>query len=248
MADEVLASQIAYYRAHAPEYDDWWFCRGRHDFGPERRESWVAQIDVLRDALIASAPLGDVLEFAGGTGNWTRELASLAESVTVVDASPEAVDIARTKVSGNVSWRLTDIFEFRPERTYDVVFFSFWLSHVPVERFSAFWELVDTCVRPGGRVILMDNAHPDRSARVAPQFFGSAWSTEGSTVRGIDSETDVDTGIARRRAADGKSYELIKIWWEPDQLRERLAELGWDVHVSATGWAFIFGTGSRSAP
>jgi SAM-dependent methyltransferase len=124
-ADEVLASQIAYYRAHAPEYDDWWFCRGRHDLGPERRESWVTEIGSLREALTAAAPLGDVLEFAGGTGNWTRELTSLAESVTVVDASPEAVDITRRKVSGNVLWRLTDIFEFRPERTYDVVFFSF---------------------------------------------------------------------------------------------------------------------------
>jgi hypothetical protein len=35
MADEVLDSQIAYYRAQAAKYDDWWFCRGRHDLGQE---------------------------------------------------------------------------------------------------------------------------------------------------------------------------------------------------------------------
>jgi 2-polyprenyl-3-methyl-5-hydroxy-6-metoxy-1,4-benzoquinol methylase len=138
MTDEVLASQIAYYRAHAPKYDDWWFCRGHHDLGPERRDSWIAEIEKLRGTLTGLAPLGDVLEFAGGTGNWTRELAALAESVTVVDASPEAVDIARSKVSGNVAWQVTDVFEFHPERTYDVVFFSFWLSHVPIERFAPF--------------------------------------------------------------------------------------------------------------
>ena len=51
-----------------------------------------------------------------------------------------------------------------------------------------------------------------------------------------------DTGIARRTAADGRSYELVKIWWEPQQL----AEIGWDIQVAATGWAFIFGFGSRS--
>ncbi len=245
MADDVVASQIAYYRAHAPKYDDWWLCRGRHDLGPERRNGWNDEIDVLRQKLTALAPLGHVLEFAGGTGNWTRELVSLAESVTVVDASPEAVDIARTKVSGDVQWQLTDIFEFRPEHAYDVVFFSFWLSHVPIDRFTAFWELVGTCVRPGGRVIFMDNSHPERSAQIAPQFYGEEWSIEGREVRGIDSVTDVDTGIARRTAADGKSYELIKVWWEPNRLRERLAELGWDIDVTTTGWAFIFGSGSR---
>jgi hypothetical protein len=105
---------------------------------------------------------------------------------------------------------------------------------------------VGECVGPGGRVIFIDNAHPERSAQTAPQFFGSAWSTEGSTVRGIDSVTDLDTGIARRTAADGGSYQLVKIWWEPEQLQAELAELGWDVQVAATEWAFIFGFGSRS--
>jgi hypothetical protein len=33
--------------------------------------------------------------------------------------------------SGAVAWR--------PDRRYDVVFFGFWLSHVPLERFAAFW-------------------------------------------------------------------------------------------------------------
>jgi hypothetical protein len=98
---------------------------------------------------------------------------------------------------------------------------------------------------PGGRVIFIDNAHPERSSQTAPQFFGSECSTEGRTVRGIDSVTDLDTGIARRTAADGESYELVKIWWEPEQLQERLAELGWDVQVTPTEWAFIFGFGSR---
>jgi hypothetical protein len=29
-----------------------------------------------------------------------------------------------------------------PDRRYDVVFFGFWLSHVPLERFDAFWSMV----------------------------------------------------------------------------------------------------------
>lgn len=117
MSDDVIASQIAYYRAHAPKYDDWWLRRGRHDLGKEFRDSWNAQIETVRIALGGLAPLGDVLEFAGGTGNWTRELADLSDSVTVVDASPEAVEIAKQKISlGKVSWHLSDIFQYRPDR------------------------------------------------------------------------------------------------------------------------------------
>ena len=246
MADEILGSQIAYYRAHAPKYDDWWFGRGRHDLGPEQRDSWgprsrpfVARGSPCSSGRCARVRWRDWKLDAGASGP--------GQSVTVVDASPEAVDIARSKVSGSVGWQVTDVFEFHPERTYDVVFFSFWLSHVPIERFASFWGLVEQCVGPGGRVIFMDNAHPERTSRAAPQFFGSSWSTEGTTVRGIDSVTDLDTGIARRTAADGRSYELVKIWWDPDELHDRLADLGWDIQVSATEWAFIFGFGSRSA-
>jgi hypothetical protein len=36
---------------------------------------------------------------------------------------------------------------------------GFWLSHVPLERFGAFWSLVDECLAPGGRVFFVDDAH-----------------------------------------------------------------------------------------
>jgi methylase of polypeptide subunit release factors len=48
-----------------------------------------------RTAIDYVAPLGAVVEIAGGTGNWTIELAQLTDSMTVVDASPQAVAIAQ---------------------------------------------------------------------------------------------------------------------------------------------------------
>src|SRR5580704_9789922 len=103
--DDLLASQIDYYRAHAPRYDDWWRRTGKHDLGEDYRLRWESEIAEL-DAIIANfAPLGDVLEFAGGTGNWTAKLVLVSNSITVVDASPEAVGIARSKMSDpRVSW------------------------------------------------------------------------------------------------------------------------------------------------
>jgi demethylmenaquinone methyltransferase/2-methoxy-6-polyprenyl-1,4-benzoquinol methylase len=244
--DELLDSQIAYYRAHAPKYDDWWFHRGHHDLGDSYRESWNSQIERLRSALLEFAPLGDVLEFAGGTGNWTRELAPLAHSVQVLDASPEAVAIANEKVSGNISWTIGNIFEHRPERRYDTVFFGFWLSHVPDSRFDTFWALVADCLKRDGRVFFIDNAHPEVAKHLAPQFFNAGrWTQDETTLGGIDSITDLSTGVAVRRAADGGSYQLVKIWRRPEELETRLGELGWTVTVRSTDWAFIYGSGRR---
>jgi SAM-dependent methyltransferase len=244
--EELLGSQIAYYRAHAPRYDDWWFRRGRHDLGDAYGDSWRAEVDFLHARVAEVAPLGDVLELAGGTGNWTRELAALADSVTVVDASPEAVAIARDKVVGNVTWVIGDIFHFRAERKFNTVFFGFWLSHVPADRFEAFWELVGDCLRPDGRVVFVDNAHPDLARAVRPEFFDAGkWRTDGPSVEGIDSVTNLTTGIATRLAADGHSYNLVKIWRNPVELRSRLAAMGWDIEVATTEWAFIYGRGSK---
>jgi SAM-dependent methyltransferase len=172
-------------------------------------------------------------------------LAPIAESVTVVDSSPEAIAIARGKVRGNVTWVIDDIFRHRPDRRYDTVLFGFWLSHVPLERFDEFWALVDACLVPGGQVVFIDNAHPMRGRDVLPEF-RLPDDDAVTAIKGIDSVTDVATGISTRVAADGNTYDLVKIWWEPDELRARLRTLGWDVEIAATEWAFIYGHGSRA--
>src|SRR3954454_4082061 len=126
MADDelgqLLAEQIAYYRARASEYLD-----GVLDLpGGEEIE---AALDVF-------APAGDVLDLACGPGTWTPRLLQEATTVTAVDAAPEMLAIARDTVGDDdrVQFVLADLFAWRPDRRYDVVFFGFWLSHVPLER------------------------------------------------------------------------------------------------------------------
>ncbi len=243
--DQLLASQIDYYRAHAPKYDDWWSGTGRHDRGDRYRRSWESEKAKLSAALTVRAPLGDVLEFAGGTGRWTAELVPLADSVTVVDAGPEPVALARGKIkSEKVTWVIDDIFGHRPARRYDTVFFSFWLSHVPSERFDQFWALVDQCLAPGGQVIFMDNAHPSL-AKDVPELAALEGVSTDTVLAGVDSRTDLESGVATRLAADGATYDLIKIWRTGDELQTELAALGWEVEVMTTDWAFIFGHGRK---
>ena len=239
--DDLLASQIDYYRAHAPRYDDWWRRTGKHNLGEDYRLRWESEIAELGAILAAFAPLGDVLEFAGGTGNWTAKLVPLSESITVVDASPEAVAIARSKMgNARVRWLIEDIFNHSPHRRYDTVFFSFWLSHVPPERFGQFWDIVSQCLVPTGRVIFFDNAHPALSCDLPEHKKLWSESTE-STLVGIDSRTDLETGISSRRAADGSTYDLVKIWRSPKDLQSQMSALGWAIEANTTETAFLYG-------
>ncbi|HEY6429606.1 MAG TPA: class I SAM-dependent methyltransferase [Acidimicrobiales bacterium] len=243
--DQLLASQIDYYRAHAPRYDDWWRRTGKHDLGEDYRLRWESEIARLDDVLAAFAPLGHVVEFAGGTGNWTAKLVPLARSVTVVDASPEAVALARSKIRDpRVSWVIDDIFRHEPERQCDTVFFSFWLSHVPSERFDEFWGLVRRCLTPTGRVFFIDNAHPSLSNGI-PELDAFRSGSTASSLAGIDSRTDLSTGVSTRLAADGSTYDLVKIWRTCEELQAQLLTLGWDIETGTTETAFLYGHGAR---
>src|SRR6476469_4399300 len=95
-ASELLAGQIAYYRARAAEYDAWWFRTGRFDRGADNNAAWRAEVGVVEAAvaeMLASARPSKVLELACGTGLFTRHLAPRVTAVTAVDAAPEVIAI-----------------------------------------------------------------------------------------------------------------------------------------------------------
>ncbi len=59
--EALLAEQRAFYRARAPEYDEWWQRRGRYDRGAELAAEWHRQVTEIGDALEAFGARGDVL-------------------------------------------------------------------------------------------------------------------------------------------------------------------------------------------
>ena len=163
MEDDVealLAEQLAYYRAHAPDYD-------------------LAYLGNDWDQSIEELPIaGDVLELACGTGHWTPLLAARARSVTALDAAPEALALARRRVQGlAVEFIETDVFAWEPPRRYDTVFFAFWLTHVPPSRFADFWSMVGTAVAPDGRVCFLDDSSQARASEreLANQATPTVW-------------------------------------------------------------------------
>ena len=49
-----------------------------------------------------------------------------------MDASPETLAVNRARVGrSDVDYVVADVFAWHPNASCDVVFFSFWLSHVP---------------------------------------------------------------------------------------------------------------------
>ena len=127
----------------------------------------------------------------------------------------------KTRV-GEERARFTDLFTWTPDRRYDVVFFGFWLSHVPLERFESFWSLIANCLNPAGRVFFVDDAYR----------------TPDELIEGESSST------IRRRLNDGTAYRAVKVPHRPADLEQRLKQLGWRITVTPTSGPFFWGAGT----
>lgn len=227
MAD-VLHNQIAYYRARAQEYDEWFYRQGHYDQGETLNAVWRQEADTVRQQLLSTVSVPHILEMASGTGIWTQELIKIGVQVTALDASPEMIEINRAKVqSDSVSYQLTNLFEWQPEQPYDMVFFGFWLSHVPDDKLSSFLQMVHQALKPGGRLFFVD------SRKIQ----------SGTSVR---QSITTENNIQKRVLNDGSEFEIIKIYYDPERLTQTLQAHGFDITVQTTPTYFIYADGKKA--
>jgi SAM-dependent methyltransferase len=223
----LLAEQIEYYGARAPEYEQWFRREGRYSRGSEADARWFAEFELTRERLRSFRAGGDVLEIACGTGQSTSILAESAATVTAIDAAPEMIAEARRRPElDTVRFEHADVFDWVPPGRFDAIVFTFWLSHVPADRTQAFWDLVRDCLAPGGRVFFADSMY-------AP------WATA------IDHELEGPEGTpVMRRLNDGRVFRIVKRFFEPVTLEQELRGLGWNAVVQATGDLLLTGEAS----
>jgi SAM-dependent methyltransferase len=213
----LIASQREFYDLRAPDFGD--------ETVPDRRVSGKMAVEQARALVDEFAPTGDVLELACGSGSFTRELVRHARTVTAVDGSPRMLERNRREVDdSSVTYVNADIFGWQPDRPYDAVFFGFWLSHVPPATFDEFWGLVRSSLRPGGRVAFVDE--DDRG------------------TRNDDIHLVGNVPAAPRTLRDGRTFDVVKVYWDPTELQDRLSSLGWQVAVRRVGETFLYGSGT----
>jgi|SRR5579863_3470165 len=248
--DRLLAEQAAYYRARAGEYDEWFFRRGRYDHGAADNQRWFTEVGHLRRALQAflrdraackGGPLR-VLELACGTGLWTRELAAGSSGgwvghVTALDNAPEMLARAADRLAGQpasapVEFKQADLFAadslVAGADEFDVAFIGFFLSHVPAAQWSELWRKIAIWLGPSAAVFLVD-------------------SLSTATSRAVDHPVPDALGeTALRRLNDGREFRVVKVFYSPQSLADRLAREGWDAQIRTTTEYFLYGTASRS--
>ncbi len=53
--------------------------------------------------------------------------------------------------------------------------------------------------------------------------------------------------VAVRELGDGRVFRIVKVFYEPAELRARLRRLGWEVEVETMGELFLLGSGAPPA-
>jgi ubiquinone/menaquinone biosynthesis C-methylase UbiE len=214
MADQhILDDQMAYYRQMAQEYDA----------TTGQTEDLQRAFARARDLLQPLGPCEQMLELACGTGAWTRALLPLGRELTVIDASPEMLALARQKVgNASVQFQQADLFQWQPSQQYDLVFFANWLSHVPPQRLDAFLSTVARAVRPGGSLAIMDQYAPMQEDRE------------------ISVQTEEGAIYANRSLQSGQTFLIVKVFYDQHVLENLLDALGFAVTVHQLDDIFFF--------
>ena len=164
---------------------------------PERQ----ADLNALLARLQTDVSRREVLELACGTGWWTERLAAHAASWIATDADTGALDIVQHKAIQGLS-ATTTLNAYQPSVStpVDCVFAAHWYSHLRLDERSIFFRSVHGCLKPGGRLIMLDNN------------FVSGSSTEIS-------RTDIEGNTYQtRKLKDGSLHEVLKNFPDQQQL------------------------------
>ncbi|WP_297920595.1 class I SAM-dependent methyltransferase [Metallibacterium sp.] len=189
----------SYYAARAPGYDAVYQ-------KPERQ----ADLRAIESWLPPRFAGRSVLEVACGTGYWTQFIAPNAAAIVAMDSAPETLRIAASRIAvATVRFITGDAWMLPPDLgTFDAAFAGFWFSHVPRNRRREFLLGLGRHLRPGARVVLLDNRY-----------------VEGSSSRITEQDTDGDTWQTRT-LVDGSTYRVLKNFPTESELQTAIAGLG----------------------
>ncbi|MFO7446544.1 MAG: class I SAM-dependent methyltransferase [Ignavibacteriaceae bacterium] len=188
---------ITYYAKRALEYEKIYS-------KPERQDELGKLKVFLQDEFRGGA----VYEAACGTGYWTQYIAKAAKSVHACDINEEVLTIAKAKQieNPNVVFHNEDILRKYNETRFDSLFGGFIWSHIPLENIHDFLDSVESRVRFGGKIILIDNSYVEGSSTPI-----SAKDKQGNTYQ-------------RRKLDNGLEYQVIKNFPSEQFIKETITD------------------------
>jgi ubiquinone/menaquinone biosynthesis C-methylase UbiE len=198
----------AYYAQRAPYYDAVYL-------KPERQEDIAFLAAHLPDRFRGL----EVLELACGTGYWTQHIATSAKRLVATDGTAEPLAFARLRPgTGSVEFRQADAYALPPDLgTFDGAFAGLWFSHVPIEARIAFLDGMHAFLKPGARVVFIDNN--EVQLRDYPVV-----------------ETDpAGNTYQMRQLADGSMHRVLKNFPTKPELVSLLSNYGDQVEVTELG-------------
>lgn len=171
-----------------------------------------------------------MLEIACGTGRLYELYAPHAGRVVLLDASPASIALAQPRVAAldtpPTELEVDDVFAWESRgRRFDTVIFTAWLHHVPHSRFEQFWALVDSVLQPGGSVIF---DFPDSTVPAPGRTELPDQPSEGYTLY-----APID-GVSIRDHF-GTRWRVVHLTWDPADLAERLAAVGFHMEDLGPG-------------
>jgi ubiquinone/menaquinone biosynthesis C-methylase UbiE len=189
-----------YYRRWAPGYDEVYT-------RPERQKDLLAV-----SARLTSWFAGKhVLEVAAGTGWWTSVLADTAASVTATDVNEANLDVAKARRDwpATVDFAVADALALHTIRgDFDAAFAGFFWSHVPLAKIDAFLEALMRRLLPGSLVVFADNR------------------LVAGSVHPVARRDEQGNTYQQRQMSDGSSWDVLKNFPEPGEVRTRLSRFG----------------------
>lgn len=146
---------ITYYKLRAAEYDKIYL-------KPERQEHLREASEIIRTHTAEK----NVLEIACGTGYWTEQFASTANSVLATDINEEVLNIARHRnyPGHNVQFVQADFSQLTPQQNFNCLFGGFIWSHISLNELDAWLSHLVALVQPGSELIFIDNRYVEGSS------------------------------------------------------------------------------------
>lgn len=218
---KIEQEMLAYYQARSTEYESIYY-RDDAIRQQELADAEQSLVEAVRDK--------SVLEFACGTGYWTKAMSRVAKKILAVDYSTGMIEKAREKTYDcPVRFETGDMFTFSPgETAFDVVVLGFWFSHQSKDEYDRLFDVLTRPLKPGGRIWMIDNNPPAESSHPATPTsdeFGNNIKkrllddgTEFTIIKNYFSEESLQTVLTPRFRITGRFYGKYYWWVELEPL------------------------------